>query len=287
MRPQASLRRSETSRRKIQSRFSVFTTSSQTRILRHQWTQVPNNCDKHAVISVPMVTYLRNIWWVKSHQRDPPQKQRLMDLNTNDEASGTDLTSSNDYQKQPYLSNRKANRSKTLWSVKHHKRPRQKILMTQTVRATASSPSDKRQVSSQNTQQRDPPQKPKSDGSQQRAFTSENSDETQQSMSLMKTPGRWSNNKELTASKDHTPNCWIRQYATSETNGWTHQSKVWQQHQKGSIWCTSIQTKCCSATRSTSETKSDGSQQQQLTALINHLKEEPSALQSLSIFDST
>jgi hypothetical protein len=34
-------------------------------------------------------------------------------------------------------------------------------------------------------------------------------------------------------------------------------------------------------------TKMDGPQQKQLTAPINHLKEEPSAPQSLSIFDST
>ncbi len=46
-----------------------------TRTLRHQWTQVTNNCDKHAVISVPIVTYLRNIWWIT----------------TNDEASETNV----------------------------------------------------------------------------------------------------------------------------------------------------------------------------------------------------
>ncbi len=35
------------------------------------------------------------------------------------------------------------------------------------------------------------------------------------------------------------------------------------------------------------QTKIDGPQQKQMTAPTNHLKEEPSAPQSLSIFDST
>ncbi len=40
-----------------------------TRTLRHQWTQVPNNCDKHAVISVPIMTHLRNKHLMGQNQR--------------------------------------------------------------------------------------------------------------------------------------------------------------------------------------------------------------------------
>jgi hypothetical protein len=60
----------------------------------------------------------------------------------------------------------------------------------QMVRATASSPFDK-QASSQNTQHwKRSNSETKSEGPQQRALLPDNSDETQQSMSLMKTPGR-------------------------------------------------------------------------------------------------
>jgi hypothetical protein len=54
------------------------------------------------------------------------------------------------------------------------------------VRATASSPSDKSHLRTLSIEEKSH-QNQKSDGSQQRAFNPENSDETQQSMSLMTT----------------------------------------------------------------------------------------------------
>ena len=84
------------------------------------------------------------------------------------------------------------------------------------------------QASSQNTQHwKRSTSETKSERPQQRALLPDNSDETLQSMSLMKTPGRWSTNKKLTASKDRTPHCCTDavstqtvdsiQHATSET----------------------------------------------------------------------
>ena len=174
------------------------------------------------------------------------------------------------------------------------------------VRATASSPCDKSHL--KNTQYwREIHFGNKVWWISTKGIPSENSDETQQSMSLMKTPGRWSTNKKLTASKDCTPNCCTN--AASTTNGWqypicyfrneihlrstlmdlnhcTHQSKPDNSIITDRSGGTSIQTRCWSAPRSTSK-QIDGSPQNQLTAPIDHLKEEPSAPQSLSIFDST
>ena len=311
MRPQASLRRSETSRRKIQSRFSVFTTSSQ---------------NKNPAPSVNPGT--KQLWQTRcdiSANGDLPQKhlmgQKPPTRSTSETKSdgsqhqrwnlrNKHLTSStNDYQKPNlmYL-NTGHDRSETSWSVKYRKRSRQKILTTQTVRATASSPSDMSHLRTLSIEAKHP-----TDGEKEIHLRNQDLMDLNAGHSLPKTrtnpnnqwvwwttPGRWYNNKELTASKDHTTNCWIRQYATSETSIWPQQwdppqkqslmdlnKKIWQQHHNGSIWCNPTQTRRCSATRFTSETRSDKSQQQQLTAPINQLKEEPSAPQSLSIFDST
>jgi hypothetical protein len=177
----------------------------------------------------------------------------------------------------------------------------------QMVRATASSPSDKSHLRTLSIYEKSTPET-KSDGSQQRAFTTENSDETQQSMSLMKTPGRWSTNKKSTASKDRTPNCWTN--AASTTNGWQYpicyfrteinlRNKClmnlnnWKHQSKSDNSITKDRSGApphkqdAAQQRDPLQTKIDGPQQKQLTAPINHLKEEPSAPQSLSIFDST
>ncbi len=205
------------------------------------------------VISMPMAERQKQN---AVQRRDPTQKQSRMDLHSHKRL--TAIKQRSDTTKHWPSSNGSSHCKLTIW-----------------------------QASSQNSAlKRDPPQKPRSDGSQQRAFTPENSDETQQSMSLMKTPML---HQQQTVDSI--------QYDTSETRSTSEKSdgsqplnapiNVWQQHHNGSIWCTSIQTNCCSAPRSTSKTKFEGSQQKQLTAPTNHLKEEPSAPQSLSIFDST
>ncbi len=157
----------------------------------------------------------------------------------------------------------------------------------QMVRATASSPSDKSYLRTLSIEERSTPET-KSDGSQQRAFTPENSDGTQQSMSLMKTPGRWFNNKRLTVSntllQEQDP---PQKQSLMDLNHWTDQSKYDSSIITDRSGVPPYKQDVAQAPRSTSKTKFDGSPQKQLTAPINHLKEEPSAPQSLSIFDST
>jgi cytidylate kinase len=91
-------------------------------------------------------------------QRDPPQKQSLMDFHSNKKADSNQTT---------------------IWNHQ----PLTLVRSTQMVRATASSPSDMSHLRTALKQK------------------------TQQSMSLMKTPGSCFNNKQLTASKDRIPNC--------------------------------------------------------------------------------
>jgi hypothetical protein len=62
--------------------------------------------------------------------------------------------------------------------------------------------------------------------------------------------------------------------------------KAWQQHHSGSIWCTSNKQNTAQH-RDPLQKQIGWNSQKQLPAPINHLKEEPSAPQSLSIFDST
>ena len=175
--------------------------------LRHQWTQEPDNCDKQTVISVPMAERQKQ----NAVQRtDLLQKQSLIDLDS----------------KEIHLRNQKSDGSQQkLKAIK------QRSDTTNHWHASNGSSHCKLtiwQASSQNTQHcKRSTSETKSEGPQQRALLPDNSDETQQSMSLMKTPGRWSTNKKLTASKDRTPNCCTDaastqtvdsiQYATSET----------------------------------------------------------------------
>ena len=58
------------------------------------------------------------------------------------------------------------------------------------------------------------------------------------------------------------------------------------QHHEGSIWCTSNKQNTAQH-RDPLQKQIGGNSQKQLPVPINHLKEEPSAPQSLSIFDST
>ena len=76
-----------------------------TRTLRHQWTQVPNNCDKHAVIPVPMMKIQKqtsdfihsgpsqtNIWWITTNNDEVTETNIWLHQRCdNDEASDTDI----------------------------------------------------------------------------------------------------------------------------------------------------------------------------------------------------
>jgi hypothetical protein len=130
-------------------------------------------------------------------RKDPPQKQNLMDLHSNKSCkqSNNDLT-------PPTTDTR------------------------QMVRATASSPFDKPHLRTL-TLKRDPIQKQNLMDLNNGHSLSTNSDETQQSMSLMKHQDADPPTKKLTASKDRTPTCCTDaastqtvdsiQHATSET----------------------------------------------------------------------
>ncbi len=259
--------RSETSRRKIQSRFSVFTTSSQTEdvaSVTNSWSIHPK---RNPAPSVNPGT--EQLWQTNcdiSANGGTPETERC---------SAKRSTSETKSDGPPQQQNADSNQT-TIW---HHQpltlakwfEPLQAHHLTSL-------------ISEHSALKRDPPQKPKSDGSQQ-------------GHSLPKTRTKpnnqwvwWKhqccfNNKRLTASNMLLQKRDPPQKRKSDGSQPLNASiKVWQQHHNGSIWCTDIQTKCCSAPRSTSKTKFDGSQQKQLTAPTNHLKEEPSAPQSLSIF---
>ena len=105
MRPQASLRRSETSRRKIQSRFSVFTTSSQNKNpapsvnpgTKQLWQ---TRCDTSANdegseaniwLHPQWSTSKTNIWWITTNNDEVSETNVWLYQGNNDKDSDTDI----------------------------------------------------------------------------------------------------------------------------------------------------------------------------------------------------
>ena len=210
-------------------------------------------------------------------RRDLPQKQSLRDLDS----------------KETHLRNQKSDGSQQSWKQSNYDLTPPTTDTRQMVRATASSPFDKPHLRTLSIVERSTSET-KSDGPQQKGIHSRKTRTKPHNQWVW-----WKHPKivpltvalMLLQHKRLTVSNMLLQKRDPPRNSNGSQPlnasvKAWQQQHNGSIWCTTNKQNTAQH-RDPLQKQIGWNSQKQLPVPINHLKEEPSAPQSLSIFDST
>ncbi len=256
---------------------STADSPTQNGTLRHQWTQEPENCDKQTVISVPLEDRRNKTWHSKEihirNQKSDGSQQKLQASYRNDLTPPT--TDTNHWHSSKGSSHCKL----TIWQASSQNTQHwREIHFRNKVWWTSTKGIHSRQLGRNPTIN-------ESDENTRTLIHQQKVDSIQRSYPQLLHRCCF-NNKRLTVShmflqKRDPP----RNKSLMDPNHWMHQSKPDNSiiTERSGVPPTN---EILFSTEIHFKNKLD-TQQKQLPAPINHLKEEPSAPQSLSIFDST